>query len=181
MKATQENTDLDVFFASILKLKTVKRQGWKDKLGLKHPESVADHCFSMTAIAMVLSDIEKLDTAKLVKMSLLHDLAESLVGDITPDQMSKSAKRSIENAAMLTILRSLDKRLREKYWKIWQEYQSSKTEEAKFLHQIDKFEMALQAKEYHKLGYTKKQILPFIKTAKLGIRDKTMKRFLKDI
>jgi len=178
LKGIQESTDLDAFFKAVIKLKSVRRKGWKDKLGMKNPESVAEHCFAMSAIAMVLSDQKKLDTHKVLKMALLHDLAEALVGDITPEQMPRSKKKSLEDAAMKTILQTLDSTLRGSYWRIWQEYQEQKTKESVFLHQIDKLEMALQAKVYHVRGHSESQIRPFLTTAKRGIKDASLARFV---
>ncbi len=45
------------FFQIVLGLKTIQRKGWKDKLGLKNVESVADHSYSMAIMSMVLSDL----------------------------------------------------------------------------------------------------------------------------
>ena len=56
----------------VLGLKTIQRKGWKDKLGLKNVESVADHSYSMTIMSMVLSDLLALDTNKILKMALLQ-------------------------------------------------------------------------------------------------------------
>jgi len=77
------------FFNIVASLKTIPRQGWIDKLNIENPESVSDHTFSMSVMAMIFSDIQKLDTLKVLRMSLLHDVAESHTGDITPGQISK--------------------------------------------------------------------------------------------
>jgi putative hydrolase of HD superfamily len=176
LKGTHENTNLDEFFKTVLKLKTVPRQGWKDKLGLQNPESVADHCYSMTAMAMVLSDIKKLDTSRVIKMSLLHDLAESITGDLTPDNTTKSKKEELENSAMKTILQSLLEPLRTQYWNLWDEYQKNTTKEAQLLHQVDKLEMAMQAAEYAKSGFTKAQLASFIESAKIEVTDSDLQK-----
>ncbi|MGI0004676.1 MAG: HD domain-containing protein [Candidatus Nitrosotenuis sp.] len=178
MKATQENSNLVEFFQTVLKLKTVHRQGWKDKLDMKNPESVADHCYSMSVMAMVLSDLKKLDTAKIIKMSLLHDLAETVTGDIVPNQKQKQQKEKLESTAMKKILKCLGKTQRTEYWKIWQEYQKNATKEAKLLHQIDKLEMAAQAKEYANRGFAKNQIATFLKSAKSEISDPKLQKIL---
>ena len=109
LKATLENSDL--FFEHILNLKTKPRRGWQKKLGIKKPESVADHVYSVAAIAMILADSKNLDSAKILKMALLHDLAESITGDLTPDDGPKKKK---ENLAMKKIMSSLSPSLRKK-------------------------------------------------------------------
>ena len=85
------------FFDAVLALKIVKRAGWVAKAGIKDAESVADHTFSMCVIGMALSDIMSLDTKKVVRMVLLHDLAESMVGDSMPGQVSARKKMQQEN------------------------------------------------------------------------------------
>ena len=64
------------FFQSVLLLKNVKRAGWVSKVRVNNPESVADHTYSMCAMCMVLSDMLRLDTQRVMKMVILHDLAD---------------------------------------------------------------------------------------------------------
>ena len=78
---------LEDFFEIVINLKNVPRKGWTNKLKIKNPESVADHSFSMALMAMILSELHKLDTKKILEMALLHDLVESIVGDFTPAEM----------------------------------------------------------------------------------------------
>jgi putative hydrolase of HD superfamily len=169
---------IEDFFDMAIRLKTVPRQGWINKLGIKNPESVADHCYSMAVMAMLFSDLKKLDTGKIIKMTLLHDLAEAITGDLTPDDATRSEKEKMEKDAMKKILSTLPKPLRAGYAKLWAEYQQNSTKEARLLHQVDKLEMALQAKRYKKKGYTKKQLEPFFGSAKKEITDPALKKTL---
>ena len=114
---------IESFFQKVLMLKTIPRQGWKEKLEINHPESVADHSYTVTAMSMVLSDLEGLNTEKIIKMALLHDLAESVIGDITPGSMKNDDKITKENHAMKKILMNLPSEIRKSYFKIWDEYQ----------------------------------------------------------
>ena len=41
---------------------------------------------------MVLSDLEGLHTERIIKMAILHDLAESIIGDITPGKITDDEK-----------------------------------------------------------------------------------------
>ena len=76
------------FFFQIANLKNIPRTGWKTKLHISNPESVADHSYMMTVMAMIMSDIKNLNTEKIIKMSLLHDWAESKIGDFMPDEIA---------------------------------------------------------------------------------------------
>lgn len=172
---------LEDFFQDIINLKNIQRKGWKNQLNLKNPESVAAHSYSMTLMAMILSEIQKLDTSKIVKMSLLHDLAESVVGDFTPGEISKEKKLTLENDAMSKILLKLPNKLSDNYKKIWDEYQAHKSKESKFVHDVDKFEMVFQAKNYLNEGFSKEKIQSFIDTADKEISNKQLRQIISNL
>src|ERR671938_1276244 len=132
---------LTTFFQSVLQLKYIKRAGWASKVRVENPESVADHTYSMCAISMVLSDMLGLDTERVMKMVILHDLAEAMTGDHTPEEITKKHKLSQERKAINLILCRLPLNIRSNYTKIWQEYILNKTHVARFVHSIDKMEM----------------------------------------
>lgn len=172
---------LEDFFQIIINLKNVQRKGWENKLDLKNPESVADHSYSMTLMAMILSEIQGMDTKKIVKMSLLHDLAESVVGDLTPDEITKSKKLELENNAMKKILTELPNNLTEEYQEIWNEFQMHQSEESVFVHEIDKLEMAFQAKTYLKKGFPMEKIQSFIDSANNEIQNKQLQKIMSNL
>ena len=88
------------FFQKVLALKNIPRQGWKDKLQIDNVESVAEHTYSTAIMSMIYSDLHEFDTEKIIKMALLHDLAESITGDLTPDKISKKSKHKKESLAI---------------------------------------------------------------------------------
>lgn len=120
------------------------------KLGMKHPESVADHSYRVAVMGMVYSDLRGLDTEKVLRMAILHDLAEALVGDITPGERTATEKRRMEERAMKEILGDLAAGLAKKYGAIWDEYEERRSPEAKLVGELDKAEMALQASDYRR-------------------------------
>ena len=165
---------IENFFQKVLELKNVPRQGWKEKLGVNNPESVADHSYSTTVMSMILSDLEGLNSEKIIRMALLHDLAESVIGDITPDHIAKNEKISKENLAMKQILKNLPSKIVEPYFEIWNEYQENTSQEANLVHDIDKLEMAFQAKFYQDNGISNEKLQTFFDTAKMGIKNKNL-------
>ena len=169
------------FLKDSTNLKTISRQGWIDKLSIKNPESVADHSYSMAIMAMIISDLENYDSEKILKMTLLHDLAESKIGDITPEQMTLENKMKIENEAFDEIINQLPETIKSQYLEIWKEYQNNNSKESLFVHQIDRLEMALQAKIYQKSGKTMGDIEPFLESAKRSITDKKLKELFTKI
>jgi 5'-deoxynucleotidase len=153
------------FFRIVCNLKTIKRSGWIHKSNITSPESVADHSFSMCMMSMILAEIMKLDSGHIMKMVIIHDLAESMVGDYMPDNISSEEKQLLEDKAMKKIISKLPNSLQKIYLDIWNEYNDNITVNAKFVHNMDKLEMALQAKEYEFEGYPKEVLQPFIKSA----------------
>jgi putative hydrolase of HD superfamily len=168
------------FFNISANLKNISRQGWIDKLSITNPESVADHTFSMAMIGMVLSDLDNCNTEKILKMILLHDLAESITGDFTPEQKPKNEKTILENSVMKNILSHLPENLQTQYLKIWEDYVQNKSSEANLVHQVDKFEMALQAKIYQKnTNYEQTGI--FFESANKEIENPNLLKFLEQL
>ena len=172
---------IEKFFEKVLELKNVQRQGWKEKLEIDNPESVADHSYSTTVLSMILSDMKDLNSEKVIRMSLLHDLAESIIGDITPDHIKKNEKITKENHAIKQILKNLPDSIAESYFEIWNDYQKKTSKEAILLHEIDKLEMAFQAKFYQKNGISKEKLKTFFDTAKIEISDKNLRDILSGI
>ena len=169
------------FFKTAVNLKNISRQGWIDKLSLKHPESVADHSYSMAIMGMIISDLENYNSEKILKMILLHDLAESKIGDYTPNQISKENKIKIENNAYDEMISTLPESIKAQYAQIWKEYQKQESPESKIVRQIDKLEMALQAKMYQKEGSPKDSVESFFKSAENEITHPKLKDILNQI
>ncbi|EGG13913.1 HD domain-containing protein 2 [Cavenderia fasciculata] len=154
-----ESNNLLQFYKICGMLKTTKRTGWVNN-EIHLPESISDHMHRMSMFAMSLDSdtlkkkdgtIVKIDKTKCIKMALVHDLAESLVGDFTPfDNISKQDKSNLENGAMIKIKDTLGSSAGEEIYQLWQEYEDATSNEALLVKDFDKFEMILQALEYEK-------------------------------
>lgn len=105
--------------------------------------------YRMALMAMVM-EWPGLDMRRCTEMCLVHDLAEAIVGDITPDcGVAVEEKHRREREAMGRIVSTMASTSEaEKILSLWQEYEENETEEAHFVHELDKLEMALQAVEY---------------------------------
>lgn len=138
------------FFRLVGRLKETKRAGWV-RSGVQRPESVSDHMYRMALIAFTAAPDAGVNGLHAAKLALVHDLAEALVGDITPhDGVSPQDKRKREQDAMQVIRDNLlkDKQVGNELYDLWVEYEESTSDEARFVKQIDKLEMVLQADEY---------------------------------
>ncbi len=148
---SSKNNLLQVYF-EFAQLKNLLRQGWlQGGLSEKKCESVADHSFASAILAWLVADEYRpdLDIEKIIKMALLHEVGEIYAGDLTPnDNVSPNEKFLLEYSSMKKVLSKLPN---SKAWcELWEEFDRGKTPEAAFVKQIDKLEMALQAKIYEK-------------------------------
>jgi len=168
------------FFFQIAELKKLPRSGWKIKVGLDDSESVAEHSYMMSVMSMILSDMKSLNSEKVLKMAILHDWAESKIGDFMPEQIEYEKKSELENYAMSEILELLPQKIQSEYRDIWDEFLDRNTSEARLVHELDKLEMALQAKIYEK-DVDPEKIKPFIISAVEQIIDPDVKKILVDI
>ena len=168
------------FFFQIAGLKKLPRSGWKIKLGLDDSESVAEHSYMMSVMSMVLADMKSLNSEKVIKMSILHDWAESKIGDFMPDEIGYDKKSELENYAMTEILELLPQKIQSDYQDMWNEFLVRNTPEARLVHELDKLEMALQAKIYE-TDIDPEKVKPFIISAVEQIMDPDVKKILMDI
>lgn len=165
---------LSEFFNIVSELKKTHRKGWKEKVGIQNPESVADHSFGVAVMAMVFSDLGDLDTRKILSMALLHDLAESITGDFMPNEIPKNAKQIVEDQAMADMFSKLPPSLADKYSSLWQEYVTGQSKEAILIHEVDKLEMAIQAAKYFGEGFSREKLQEFIDSSRREIKSKEL-------
>eukprot|EP00252_Welwitschia_mirabilis_P001601 TRINITY_DN114_c0_g1_i1.p1 TRINITY_DN114_c0_g1~~TRINITY_DN114_c0_g1_i1.p1 ORF type:complete len:276 (+),score=67.89 TRINITY_DN114_c0_g1_i1:329-1156(+) len=130
-------------------LKTTKRKGWVIR-GIQNAESIADHMYRMALMAVIVNEVPGVNRERCVKMALIHDIAEALVGDITPsDGISKEEKSRKERKALdeiCSLLGEGDKA--DEIKDIWNDYENNASLEAKLVKDFDKVELILQALEY---------------------------------
>jgi putative hydrolase of HD superfamily len=154
------------FCKLIGRLKKIERTGWVTWKGLniQNPESVAEHVFRTAILTMIIADMKKLDTEKMVRMALLHETGEALIGDWdihAKKRLGKIVKIEKEKEAIKKMLSLLPSDLSEKYSKLLKEFQAQETKEAKLVHEIEVLEMVMQALEYMKEGYKKEALDDF--------------------
>lgn len=163
-------------FTQILRLlKTQPRTGWVDKgIPVAKTESISDHMYRMSLISMALpTDTVSID--KCVKIALVHDIAESLVGDITPfGDVSKAEKHRRESETidyLVEIIQDYSPRFALEMKELWLAYENILCLEARYVKDIDKFEMIAQAWDYEQ-DYGIKYDLAEFYSARSGIETK---------
>lgn len=128
---------------TLLQLKDIPRTGWV-RSGVDNPESVAAHSWGMAVLALRLCP-GHLDLCKVLSMCLVHDVAEIVVGDLTPhDAIQGQEKHDLERAGMLKIA--------PQWIDLFDEYEQGTSDEARFVKTMDKLDMGLQAMHYQQQG-----------------------------
>lgn len=133
-------------FRLISQLKSLQRTGWV-RAKVSRPETVASHSYGVALLALVLSGFDP----HTVELALVHDLAESLVGDITPKcGVPLEEKADLEDAAFQRIRDETlgGTEVGHKLYALFREYEEAQTPAAVLVHQIDKLDMVLQALMY---------------------------------
>ena len=129
----------------VLGLKELTRAGWT-RVGIPGPESVADHSWGVAWLVMVLLPAD-LDRGRALSYAVLHDLPEVRVGDLTPaDGVPRATKHAAEAAAMEGLCAGLPNG--DRIVQTWTAYEARADPESRFVHQLDKLDMALQACRY---------------------------------
>lgn len=149
---TQEEKIVE-FYVLCNKLKDVIRTGWQDwNVDRVRLESVAEHVYGvqMLAIAMWSQYKYDIDIGKVALMLALHELEETIIGDLTQFQISHDEKIKIGHDAISHALRNLD--CREGVQQLILEFDERKSPEAIFAYQCDKMECDIQCKLYDEQG-----------------------------
>ncbi|MEN2974625.1 MAG: HD domain-containing protein [Candidatus Caldarchaeales archaeon] len=142
----------------VSRIKEIKRTGWVER-GVEDAESVADHSFTVLVLSMIFAEVRGLDLVEVARMAIIHDLAEAVIGDLTPKQKEERIHeyKRMEEEFIESIVKIMPRDLGEKYLEAWRRYSEGRSREAELVRLVDKLEMGLQALRY--LEKTKKEKL----------------------
>ncbi len=117
-------------------------------------ESVAEHCWRMSLMAVLLLPKldQKVNFEKLMKMIVIHDIVEIEAGDTPVPFMVgnndlKKQKEQRELAAIEHVREQLGDDLGEEIRQLWLEFEARETYEAKVAFALDKLEVQIQHNE----------------------------------
>ena len=111
------------------------------------PESVAEHSWRAALMAMLLGQAHPdLDTDRVIRMCLVHDLGEAVTGDI-PSFAKTGGDEETEKQAVAGLLAGLESPAREELEGLFAEMEARKTGEARLFKAIDKLEAVLSHNE----------------------------------
>jgi len=117
-------------------------------------ESIAEHVYSVQQLAwlMWLATNEKIDILKVVSMLSIHEVEETIIGDITPySGITPEQKREMGIKAVKKVLGNLKQY--EFMHSLINEFDDEKTPDAFFAHLCDKLDCDLTVKHYSDGGY----------------------------
>ncbi|MED6273956.1 hypothetical protein CHARACLAT_011618 [Characodon lateralis] len=104
---------------SVRQRQRVPRTGWVYRK-VKNPESVSDHMYRMAMMSLTITD-PTVDRDRCIKLALVHDMAECIVGDIAPsDNISKAEKHRREEEATKHVTSLLPEGLKQEIYALWE-------------------------------------------------------------
>jgi len=182
------------FFSEIGKLKMMPRRGWIFRR-VKNPESISAHSFRLAIMAWIFGKrIPDLNTEKIIKLALVHDLTKVYAVDSTPydkilirKEDFKKIKKEIfyrnyknESVALKKLDTNLPNYLKKELIVCWDDFQKGLSKEGKFIRQVSRIENLLQALEYWKKNKNF-PIEPWWEEAKQFISEPVLLEFIKTL
>ncbi|CAL9380343.1 hypothetical protein SUDANB106_01056 [Streptomyces sp. enrichment culture] len=132
-------------------LKRGKRSGWWI-VGVKDPETIAEHSFRTAVIGAVLAMMEGADPAKVALLCTFHDTQETRVGDIP--WIGRRYLRAASNEEVTADqVADAHPAVAEGIRAVVHEYENGESLEVLVARDADKLECVIQGLEYLEQGY----------------------------
>lgn len=149
------------FIDLVHNLKHTPRKGW-EYCDVKNPERIAGHMYAMGIMTFLIGNDNKLDRVKCLQLALVHDLAECIVGDITPRcAIPPDVKHAMEDKAMKDLASLVGDEVGDIIYTLYKEYEAKETMEAKFVKDLDMFDLMMTAANYEKRDSTPNKLQEF--------------------
>jgi 5'-deoxynucleotidase YfbR-like HD superfamily hydrolase len=139
------------FLAEAGHRKNLPRSGWL-LLGIKQPETVAEHSFRVGMIGLILAALEGADPGHTAALCLMHDVHETRIGDV-PSVGRAYVTTAVPQAVVGHQTSGMPEEIGKLLQELTAEYEDTHTIESKVAHDADKLETLLQATEYATRGY----------------------------
>ncbi|MGH3694765.1 MAG: HD domain-containing protein [Pseudonocardiaceae bacterium] len=155
MNSDEQDAAVASFAFELGVLKRMRRTGWWH-LGVRDPESVAEHSLRVAQLASIIAAIEGAEPGRAALLAIWHDSPETRTGDIphtagpylderSPEVITADQTAALPDTARKTVQESVI------------EYEAQQTAEARCAKDADKLECLIQAIEYQNAGYAKAQ------------------------
>ena len=139
---------IEEFFSDIETLKHIERQGWKNR-GVDTPrDTIASHSFGAALLGWLLGEKEDVDTDRIVKMLLVHDLIMAYIEDCTPEDEEFDSKKEREEKMAEKLFNDVPEEIEDEFRELFHEIRNIESKEARIGKEADKLDTLFQAKEY---------------------------------
>jgi 5'-deoxynucleotidase YfbR-like HD superfamily hydrolase len=125
-------------------------------------QTVAEHLYHTSLYAMIMADLEtqmgnKVDVERVLRSTLIHDLEESLTGDIIFDFKHSDEKvaediKNLGRKFFEDMVAHLPGNVSEKYTELWVNAKDENKIEGRIMHAADRFEALAYAMEEKEMG-----------------------------
>ncbi|WP_274383673.1 HD domain-containing protein [Saccharothrix deserti] len=153
-------------------LKRMRRAGWWH-VGVRDPESVAEHTMRVAQLAALIAAEEGGDPARASFLALWHDTQETRTGDL-PHTISGYITKPDPRAITADQTAELPAKSRQVVRDAVEEYEAKESTEARCASDADKLEMLLQAVEYRDTGV--RRVDGWIDSARKSLKTETARR-----
>jgi len=133
------------FFVLCEKLIETKR--FSDTPEMTNKESVADHSWKLAVMALIIKEAYSIDidATKAIKIALIHDLVEAVVGDtdyslVFAGLIKHEDKAAKELEGMKILKSTLDQDMGREIEALWLEYENGSSVEGRYIKALDKIE-----------------------------------------
>lgn len=152
---TDSHAEIDEFLEFVSRagrLEDLPRTGWIAS-GVQHPESIAAHTYEVALVTLWLADRVdcEVDTARALRIALLHDLSEALLTDLpkpVKESLGDDVVRSAEERAADRLFADLGDDWREAV----EAYHRQETPEARVVKAADRIQMMAKSLTYDSQG-----------------------------
>lgn len=104
--------------------------------------NVSEHTFRVMWIAVIIATRERADVGKVMKMALVHDIAETRTGDV--HYLSRMYTKRDEESAIKDILGETSAK---EFLDVWKEYEARECIEAKIVKDADNIDCDFEIRE----------------------------------
>jgi putative hydrolase of HD superfamily len=140
------------------RLKRLERTGWALRGLPNGTESVASHSFGVGVTAMMLADEIRsrgleLNLARVLRMALLHDWAETRVGDMprtATHYFGQETRKRAEGHAFSDLI--ADAKTRDEYQELYNDYEQRQSTEARLVKAADVIDLLVQTYALERAG-----------------------------
>jgi putative hydrolase of HD superfamily len=127
------------------------------QIGIRDPESVAEHSYRTAIIGYVLAALEGANPEKTAMICLFHDTAEARIGDLHWTAKRYLSAKEGERVALTEQVRRLPQEFAATVLSRVNEYEERSSHEGQLAREADLLECIFQAREYQTQGYTEAQ------------------------